>query len=263
MHAPSGRVPGSTFHRSVPALVSDTLFGGGVSERPKEHASKACEGATPPWVQIPPPPPSFSGSPPGHRPTKAQRVRWSPGWAVPGGAVLARTTASRRQDQMPGALRRRRCRLVQRADEKLGRCPPLRLRVLAHRSERWPVAPGDRVVVEADHRDVAGHGAAAVLIAPMTPTAMASEKHRTAVGGSSSSISARAPSSPIPCGSVCGSRTTTGVTAASDSASVQPRRRWRSVFAIVVESGSDRMPYSGPKPVVTMPMRRCPRSTKC
>src|SRR5437660_12294927 len=36
---------------------SGTLLGGGVSERPKEHASKACEGATPPWVQIPPPPP--------------------------------------------------------------------------------------------------------------------------------------------------------------------------------------------------------------
>ena len=31
-----------------------TLSDGGVSERPKEHASKACEGATPPWVQIPP-----------------------------------------------------------------------------------------------------------------------------------------------------------------------------------------------------------------
>ena len=30
---------------------------GGVSERPKEHASKACVGVTPPWVQIPPPPP--------------------------------------------------------------------------------------------------------------------------------------------------------------------------------------------------------------
>lgn len=29
-----------------------------MSERPKEHASKACEGATPPWVQIPPPPPA-------------------------------------------------------------------------------------------------------------------------------------------------------------------------------------------------------------
>ncbi len=29
-----------------------------MSERPKEHASKACEGATPPWVQIPPPPPN-------------------------------------------------------------------------------------------------------------------------------------------------------------------------------------------------------------
>ena len=33
-----------------------TLFDGGVSERPKEHASKACVGVTPPWVQIPPPP---------------------------------------------------------------------------------------------------------------------------------------------------------------------------------------------------------------
>ena len=30
---------------------------GGVSERPKEHASKACDGETHPWVQIPPPPP--------------------------------------------------------------------------------------------------------------------------------------------------------------------------------------------------------------
>ena len=29
-----------------------------MSERPKEHASKACEEATPPWVQIPPPPPA-------------------------------------------------------------------------------------------------------------------------------------------------------------------------------------------------------------
>src|SRR4051794_1362595 len=39
---------------------SGTLVRGGVSERPKEHASKACVGATPPWVQIPPPPPSVS-----------------------------------------------------------------------------------------------------------------------------------------------------------------------------------------------------------
>ena len=37
---------------------SGTLVGGGVSERPKEHASKACEGSRPPWVQIPPPPPA-------------------------------------------------------------------------------------------------------------------------------------------------------------------------------------------------------------
>ena len=41
---------------SVAAARSGRLAGGGVSERPKEHASKACEGATPPWVQIPPPP---------------------------------------------------------------------------------------------------------------------------------------------------------------------------------------------------------------
>ena len=39
------------------AANSGTLVGGGVSERPKEHASKACVGVTPPWVQIPPPPP--------------------------------------------------------------------------------------------------------------------------------------------------------------------------------------------------------------
>ena len=42
---------------------SGTLLGGGVSERPKEHASKACEGVTPPWVQIPPPPPRRRGDP--------------------------------------------------------------------------------------------------------------------------------------------------------------------------------------------------------
>ncbi len=41
---------------SVRRYRPGTLCGGGVSERPKEHASKACEGATPPWVQIPPPP---------------------------------------------------------------------------------------------------------------------------------------------------------------------------------------------------------------
>ena len=39
-----------------------------MSERPKEHASKACEGSRPPWVQIPPLPPQSSrtvGAPPG------------------------------------------------------------------------------------------------------------------------------------------------------------------------------------------------------
>src|ERR1700754_3593377 len=35
---------------------SSNLLRGGVSERPKEHASKACEGLRPPRVQIPSPP---------------------------------------------------------------------------------------------------------------------------------------------------------------------------------------------------------------
>ncbi len=45
-----------------PAAISDglppsgSLPGGGVSERPKENASKAFVGASPPRVQIPPPP---------------------------------------------------------------------------------------------------------------------------------------------------------------------------------------------------------------
>src|SRR4051794_35236100 len=43
---------------SRPSGPVGSLVCGGVSERPKEHASKACEGATPPWVQIPPPPPN-------------------------------------------------------------------------------------------------------------------------------------------------------------------------------------------------------------
>jgi hypothetical protein len=37
------------------------LVGGAVSERPKEHASKACVGESPPWVQIPPAPPDDYG----------------------------------------------------------------------------------------------------------------------------------------------------------------------------------------------------------
>jgi hypothetical protein len=48
------------------STVPDSLRGdtcnlccGGVSERPKERASKARVGATSPWVQIPPPPPYF------------------------------------------------------------------------------------------------------------------------------------------------------------------------------------------------------------
>src|SRR3954469_8298370 len=42
---------------SSPANASGSLSGGGVSERPKENASKAFVGASPPRVQIPPPPP--------------------------------------------------------------------------------------------------------------------------------------------------------------------------------------------------------------
>jgi hypothetical protein len=41
---------------SLPGTGSSNLTPGGVSERPKEHASKACVGESPPWVQIPPPP---------------------------------------------------------------------------------------------------------------------------------------------------------------------------------------------------------------
>src|SRR5688500_18190166 len=50
-------LPGGMPPRGEPR-GSGTLLGGGVSEWPKEHASKACEGASPPRVQIPPPPPS-------------------------------------------------------------------------------------------------------------------------------------------------------------------------------------------------------------
>ena len=42
-------------HHAPPG--SCKLFPGTVSERPKDHVSKTCVGATPPWVQIPPVPP--------------------------------------------------------------------------------------------------------------------------------------------------------------------------------------------------------------
>ena len=59
--------PAATQKSVGPAIV----FPGGVSERPKEHASKACEGATPPWVQIPPPPQQRPGGvPAGYRPQR-------------------------------------------------------------------------------------------------------------------------------------------------------------------------------------------------
>ena len=45
------------FERFSPITATGKVRAGGVSEWPKEHASKACVGETPPWVQIPPPPP--------------------------------------------------------------------------------------------------------------------------------------------------------------------------------------------------------------
>lgn len=56
---------------------SDILRHGSVSERPKEHASKACVGASPPWVRIPPLPPATSenAGPPRSKWTGVSRVR--------------------------------------------------------------------------------------------------------------------------------------------------------------------------------------------
>jgi hypothetical protein len=50
-----GGRPGPGCHHGPPG--SCKLFPGTVSERPKDHVSKTCVGATPPWVQIPPVPP--------------------------------------------------------------------------------------------------------------------------------------------------------------------------------------------------------------
>ena len=58
--------------------ASRTLVGGGVSERPKEHVSKTCVGVTPPWVQIPPPPPTRG---PLHPHERADREALS-GWTA-------------------------------------------------------------------------------------------------------------------------------------------------------------------------------------
>ena len=44
------------------AAGSGILTGGSVSERPKERASNAREGSRPPWVQIPPLPPTTSAT---------------------------------------------------------------------------------------------------------------------------------------------------------------------------------------------------------
>ena|GEM_PF-2065879 len=47
------------FRKSTRLIFCGIVSSGGVSERPKERASKARVGETQPWVQIPPPPPSF------------------------------------------------------------------------------------------------------------------------------------------------------------------------------------------------------------
>ena len=52
-----------------------------MSERPKEHASKACVGASQPWVQIPPPPPG--------QPATAATPSGGPVRGVPPGGVAA------------------------------------------------------------------------------------------------------------------------------------------------------------------------------
>ncbi len=45
------------FRKSTHLIFCGIVISGGVSERPKERASKARVGETQPWVQIPPPPP--------------------------------------------------------------------------------------------------------------------------------------------------------------------------------------------------------------
>ena len=74
-----------------------TFSGGGVSERPKEHASKACVGASPPWVQIPPPPPFAALARTGHG-----RRSTFPGRLIPLGADLRRPFGCADQ-RAPGA----------------------------------------------------------------------------------------------------------------------------------------------------------------
>lgn len=64
---------------------------GSVSERPKEHASKACVGESPPWVQIPPLPP-----PEGPQPQHLADL---------GPFVLSRPTDSLRFGVVPGLRR--------------------------------------------------------------------------------------------------------------------------------------------------------------
>src|SRR6266540_542845 len=100
--------------------ASGTLLGGGVSERPKEHASKACEGVTPPRVRIPAPPPRTRGD-------AGQAVHGLPGVSLSGLSFGLSWPLSRR---LPGRLRRRRrrghlaCRWCPRAVRRpVARCP--------------------------------------------------------------------------------------------------------------------------------------------
>ena len=85
-----------------PARTSGTS-GGGVSERPKENASKAFVGASPPWVQIPPPPPA------GFDTCEAQSGQGCPGTGAPSSHFRDRPPRARASLDRPhpGRVKRR------------------------------------------------------------------------------------------------------------------------------------------------------------
>ena len=74
----------------LPRCRVGIVLAGSVSERPKEHASKACEGATPPWVQIPPLPPPTSDVGIYRGPVISRRQRTSGGSSLAPRRVLHR-----------------------------------------------------------------------------------------------------------------------------------------------------------------------------
>src|SRR4029078_7840831 len=82
---------------SAPPEVSGNLPGGGVSERPKENASKAFVGASPPRVQIPPPPP-IGGLRAGQR-REGWRPRCAPDRRDPRGGGLGQTVVVVREPE--------------------------------------------------------------------------------------------------------------------------------------------------------------------